>query len=60
MRRALAAAVKVAASDPAVIEANMKLGLTMQYRGVDELYAASKAFEEKSIAAYSAWAKSKK
>lgn len=60
VRRALADAVKVAASDANVIAANAKLGLTMQYRGVDELYATSKAFEEKSIAAYAAWAKTKK
>ena len=59
-RRALADAVKVAAGDQGVIDANTKLGLTMQYRGVDELFATSKAFEEKSIAAYSAWAKSRK
>lgn len=60
MRRALADAVKRAASDQGVIDANTKLGLTMQYRGVDELFATSKAFEEKSIAAYSAWAKTRK
>jgi len=60
VRRALAAAVNAAASDPDVIAANAKLGLTMQYRGVDELTASSKAFEEKSIPAFSAWSKSKK
>lgn len=60
VRRALADAVKMAANDPEVIDANTKLGLTMQYRGVDELFATSKAFEEKSIGAYAAWSKTRK
>ena len=60
IRRALAEAVKIAANDPEVIAANTKLGLTMQYRGVDELFATSKAFEEKSIGAYAVWSKTRK
>ena len=57
MRKALAAAVEAAVKDPEVVSANQKLGLTIIYKGPEELLAAAQEIETKVVPDYVKWSK---
>lgn len=59
LREALAAAVEAATKDPEVIEANNQLGLTIQYKGIEDLKRAAEEIESTVVPAYVAWSKKK-